>query len=147
VPDSRFPLHSRHYDRLWAAASELGMPINLHILSGFTYFRDRANIHDAEVVRGAVNTRLNEMLTTVFDLIWYGAFDRYPKLKVELVEGEIGWIPFVLQQLDYYFNRFANVGQHTQQEFEISRPPSEYFKEHFYATFMDDVVGAHLLKI
>ena len=147
VPDPKLPLYSPHYEKLWAAAAELGKPINFHILSGFTYFRDRANIHGAEVVRGAVNTRMHEVLTTVFDLMWYGTFDRHPKLKVELVECEIGWIPFVLQQLDYYYNRFSNVGQHTQQEFEISRPPSEFFNEHFYATFMDDVIGAHLLKI
>ncbi|MDX1486071.1 MAG: amidohydrolase family protein [Alphaproteobacteria bacterium] len=147
VPDPELPLHSGHYDRLWAAAAELGKPINFHILSGFTYFRDRAKLAGAEVVRGAVNTRMHEVMTTVFDLIWYGTFDRHPQLKVELVECEIGWMPFVLQQMDYYFHRFSNVGQSQVQEFAITRPPSEIFNDHFYGTFMDDTVGAHMLKV
>jgi len=147
VPDPKLPLNSPHYDKLWAAAAELDKPINFHILSGFTNFTAGPEIQGADIVRGAVNTRIHEVLTTVFDLMWYGMFDRHPKLKVELVECEVGWIPFALQQLDYYYNRFSNVGQHTQQKFEISRPPGEIFNEHFYATFMDDDVGAHLLKI
>lgn len=147
VPDPALPLNARHYDKLWAAASELDKPINVHILSGFTYFKDRFKLHGAEVVRGAVNTRMHEVMTTVFDLIWYGAFDRYPKLKIELVECEIGWMPFMIQQMDYYYTRFSNVGQSQVQEFEISSLPSEIFNNHFYATFMDDAVGAHMLKV
>jgi len=147
VPDPDLPLSARHYDRLWAAAAELGKPINFHILSGHTYFKDRAKLAGNEIVRGAVNTRMHEVMTTVFDLVWYGACDRYPGLKLELVEAEIGWIPFALQQMDYYFHRFTNVGQSQQQQFDISRPPSEIFAEHFFATFMDDVMGSHLLKI
>jgi predicted TIM-barrel fold metal-dependent hydrolase len=147
VPDPALPLNSRHYDKLWAVAAELETPINLHILSGFTYFKDRSKLAGNNIVRGAVNTRMHEVMTTVFDFVWYGAFDRYPKFKIELVEAEIGWIPFMLQQMDYYYNRFTNVGQSAVQSFEISRPPSEIFNEHIYATFMDDVVGAHLLKM
>ncbi len=147
VPDPALPLNSRHYDRLWAAASELDRPINVHILSGFTYFKDRAKLQGTEIVRGAVNTRMHEVMTTVFDLIWYGAFDRHPKLKIELVECEIGWMPFMIQQMDYYYNRFSTRGQSQTQKFEISRLPSEIFHEHFYATFMDDAVGAQMLKV
>lgn len=147
VPDPRLPLNSRHYDKLWAVAAELGTPINFHILSGFTYFKDRAKLAGNEIVRGAVNTRMHETMNMMFDLIWYGAFDRFPKLKLELVEAEIGWVPFMLQQMDYYFHRFSNVGQSAMQKFEITRTPSEIANEHFYFTFMDDRVGSHLLKI
>ena len=147
MPDPKLPFNSPHYEKLWAAAAELGTPINIHILSGFSYFKDRANLVGNNIVRGAVNTRMNEILGAVFDLIWYGAFDRHPKLKIEIVEAEIGWIPFALQQWDYYYHRFSNPGQSQIQQFGISRPPSEIFNEHFYATFMDDVVGTHALNI
>jgi predicted TIM-barrel fold metal-dependent hydrolase len=147
MPDPKLPFNSLHYEKLWAAAAELGKPINLHILSGFSYFKDRAKLAGNEIVRGAVNTRIGEILGAVFDFIWYGAFDRHPKLKIEIVEAEIGWVPFALQQWDYYYNRFSKEGQSAKQEFTISRPPSEIFNEHFYLTFMDDVVGTHALNI
>jgi len=145
VPDPKLPLNSSHYEKLWAAAAEIGMPINFHILSGHSYNRNQAQLKGAESVRGAVNIKTADAVTTVFDLIWSGVFERNPKLKVELVESEIGWLPFVLQQWDYYYKRFLRPG-HTHQEFVIKRLPSEIFAEHFYATFMDDYVGSQALK-
>jgi predicted TIM-barrel fold metal-dependent hydrolase len=147
VPDPALPLTSPHYEKLWAAAAEIGMPINFHILSGHSYNRFMSQMQGMDVVRGSVNIKTADAVTTVFDLIWSGVFERHPKLKVELVESEIGWIPFILQQWDYYYNRFTKPGQSAQQKFEISRLPSEIFNEHVYATFMDDQIGAHLLKV
>jgi predicted TIM-barrel fold metal-dependent hydrolase len=147
VPEPSLPFKSDHYEKLWAAASELGAPINFHILSGFSYNRFMPQAQGMEVVRGSVNIKTADAVTTVFDLIWSGVFERHPKLKLELVESEIGWLPFVLQQWDYYYGRFTKVGQSAMQKFEITRKPSEIFNEHFYATFMDDFVGAHMLKI
>ena len=37
VPGPALPSTSGHYEKLWAAAVELGHPINLHILSGHSY--------------------------------------------------------------------------------------------------------------
>jgi predicted TIM-barrel fold metal-dependent hydrolase len=146
VPHEKLPFTSHHYDKLWAAASEIGMPINFHILSGFSYNRFMGQAQGMELVRGSVNTKTADAVTTVFDLIWSGVFERHPKLKVELVESEIGWLPFVIQQWDYYYRRFINPKSPSHTKFEISRVPSEIFNEHFYATFMDDFAGTQALK-
>jgi len=146
VPDPKLPLNSPHYEKLWAAAAEIGMPLNFHILSGHSYNRNNHLLQGEEVIRGAVNIKTADAVTTVFDLIWSGVFERNPKLKVELVESEIGWIPFTLQQWDYYYGRFTKPGQSAQQKFKISGLPSKIFMDHFYATFMDDYVGSKLLS-
>ncbi len=39
VPHPDLPLTSDHYEKLWAAAAELGQPVHFHILTGFNYFR------------------------------------------------------------------------------------------------------------
>lgn len=143
VPDPKLPLTSDHYEKLWAAAAEMGYPLNFHILTGFNYFREkRAGM---EKIRGSVNIKTADVVTTVFDLIWSGVFERHPKLKVEIVEGEIGWLPFILQQWDYYYRRNTKPG-HPNEDFLISRLPSEIFLDHVYATFMDDYVGGQTLK-
>ena len=59
-----------------------------------------------EAYRGSVNLKLAEIINAFFDLIFYGVLERYPKLKFVSVENEIGWMPFMLQQWDYYYNRF-----------------------------------------
>ena len=140
VPDPKLPFTSNHYEKLWAAAAELGTPVNLHILTGFSYMR--AKPQGIEKVRGSVNHKTADAVNTLFDFIWTGVFERHPKLKIEMVEAEIGWMPFVLQQWDYYFRRFTKGGD----EFPIKRPPSEIFKKHIYCTFMDDYVGSRALS-
>ena len=143
VPDPKLPLTSPHYDKLWAAAAELGAPINLHILTGHNYSRDRG-ARGIEHTRGSVIHKTNDAANTLHDFVWSGIFDRHPKLKIELVEAEIGWIPFIVQQWDWYFRRFSKPGpQH--DDFAISRLPSEIFRDHVFCTFMDDLVGSRLL--
>ena len=62
-----------------------------------------------------------------------------------MVESEIGWMPFYLQQWDYYYQRNTKPG-HPNEKFAIKRLPSEIFQAQFYATFMDDFVGAQALQ-
>ena len=143
VPHPDLPLTSDHYEKLWAAAAELGQPLHFHILTGFNYFRFKRE--GLEKVRGSVNTKTHEIITTVYDLIWSGVFERHPKLKVVIVEAEIGWAPFILQQWDYYYKRNIKPG-HPNTDFLISRLPSEIFEDHMYLTFMDDYVGGQTLK-
>ncbi len=145
VPHPDLPLTSEHYEKLWAAAAELGQPLHFHILTGFNYFRFKNQRTPVERLRAPVNVKTAEIGTTVYDLIFSGVFDRHPKLKAVIVEAELGWAPFLLQQWDYYYRRFTKPGQ-PQQEFLINRLPSEIFEDHIYLTFMDDVVGSRELQ-
>ena len=126
------------------AAAEAGAPVNLHILTGHNYSRDRSR-RGIEQIRGSVNHKTADAINTVYDMIWSGLFTRHPRLKIELVEAEIGWLPFVLQQWDYYLRRFTSPGP-LQQEFPITELPSEIFRDHMYCTFMDDYVGTRALE-
>jgi len=37
APHPDLPFYAAHYDRLWAAAQELAMPVSMHILTGHSY--------------------------------------------------------------------------------------------------------------
>ncbi len=149
VPAPGLEFTTDHYERFWAAAQDLDMPVNLHILSGHGYSKSRsftqATPSDPGVNqnRGSVNHKLFQSVDTLYDLIYGGALERYPKLKVVLVESEIGWIPFVLEQWDYYFQRFAGT---RPSSLTIKKLPSEYFHRQVYTTFFNDAVGGHLLS-
>ena len=143
-PDLPFT-HPTHYEHLWAAAAEMGQVINLHTLTGFNYRMNLQNLHGIDYARGSVVHKTSDAMTAMFDLIWSGICDRHPKIRFEFVEAEIGWIAFLLQQSDYYFQRHGRPEAQTYQQFAIKRPPSEIFAEHIYATFMDDFVGSHAL--
>jgi hypothetical protein len=59
-----------------------------------------------------------------------------------LVENEIGWIPFLLEQWDYYFKRHGT----NREGLAIKKLPSEYFHGQVYATFFNDAVGGRILS-
>jgi predicted TIM-barrel fold metal-dependent hydrolase len=140
APHPDLPFHSEHYNRLWDAAQAMDAPISLHILTGHNYSKNMDTRQGVEHYRGSVNLKLAGVADVLFDLIFYGVLDRYPRLKLVLVEFEVGWIPFYLQQWDYYFRRFRGVNPPP-----IDQEPSVYFNRQVFATFFNDAVGGHNL--
>jgi uncharacterized protein len=140
APHPELPFYSDHYDRFWAACQDLDTPISLHILTGHNYSKD-LGAKTIESYRGSVNHKTFDAANALFDFIFYGVLERYPRLKLVVVENEIGWIPFMLQQWDYYYHRFVKVNPPP-----ISQKPSAYFDRQIFATFFNDTVGGHLLS-
>ena len=56
--------------------------------------------------------------------------ERFPSLKFVSVESGIGWLPFLLEALDYQFGETA-----PEHLAHLSMKPSEYFKRQFYGCF------------
>lgn len=140
VPDPKLPFTSDCYDPFWAVAAEMKAPVSMHILTGHSY--DMTGITGHERARCSVNQKTDDAINCMHDMVWSGVFERHPNLRMVIVEAEIGWIPFIQQQWDYYYSRH---GSRPGFSYAISRKPSEICAEHVYATFMDDVVGSHLL--
>jgi predicted TIM-barrel fold metal-dependent hydrolase len=140
VPDPQLPFsNTEHYDPLFAACAEAGQPVICHILTGHGYMKT-GHKKNVEGIKDSTNAKTNDSANTLFDLIFYGYFERFPKLKLLLAESEIGWMPFLLQQWDYYFARHGN-----SYPIPITRKPSEIFAEHVYGTFLEDYVGTRFL--
>ena len=141
VPHPDLPFSSDHYERFWAAAQDLDMPINLHILTGHGYVNNPRYRRGPEHYRGSVNLKLLEAANALYDFIFFGILERYPRLKVVLVETEVSWLPFILQQWDYYYLRFRK-----KDPVPLTMLPSEYFQRQVYATFFRDSVGGKLFE-
>ena len=135
VPDPRLPFSSPHYEPLWAACAEAGQPVICHILTGHSYAKTGFKGGVAGL-KDSTNIKTFDTASTLFDILFSGAFDRHPNLRLLLAESEIGWIPFLLQQWDYYFDRHGR-----KEPLPIKRKPSEIFEEHVYGTFLEDYAG------
>ena len=66
----------------------------------------------------------------VTNIILSGMLDRHPELKMVSVESGVGWVPFILEALDYEMSENA-----PKQLEALEMLPSEYFKRNLYATF------------
>ena len=140
VPHANLPFTSEHYERFWAASQDLDLPVHLHILTGFGDSMHRQSATGQKRYRiGVEQTR--EIEDALFELIFHGVLERYPKLKIVSVENEVGWMPFWLGQCDKNFKRHRH-----SQKVQMSKLPSEYFAEQIYGTFFNDVVGGKLFS-
>ena len=124
---------SREDDPSWDAAAELGMPVSIHLLLAANTPR-RASSPEAGVAIGASAFAMTMPLIT--ELIFQGVFDRFPKLRMAAVETGVGWIPHFFEMTDdrYWRNR---VWSGTN----LKKVPSQYFKDHWLATFIVDRSG------
>jgi predicted TIM-barrel fold metal-dependent hydrolase len=74
------------------------------------------------------------------NLLYSDLFDRFPKLKIASAESGIGWIPFMLESLEYQFDEFLfNERGYTK------RRPKEYFADHIYVMFWFERLGPEKL--
>jgi predicted TIM-barrel fold metal-dependent hydrolase len=125
----------KHWNPLWEAAVELDLPISFHIGSGDMaegLLKNKVGTYGkmAAFTELAVDIFLHNGLQ-LNDLIMSGVLARYPKIKFVSVESGIGWIPFMLEALDYQFK--ANSVREEQPEFDLL--PSEYFARNIYACY------------
>ena len=140
VPPAHLPFSSDYYDPFWEAASEMNMPVNLHILTGFNYSRfERKGL---DIFKATVNTKLYDAANSLFDLVFSGVTARFPKLKFVYVENEVGWIPFFVHEWDKYYLRFRN---RVDMPY-MKKLPGEYVAEQVYATFFSDPAGGCLME-
>ena len=138
APHPDLPFTSDHYERLWAAAQDLDAPVSMHILTGHSYHsRERK---EREHYRGSVNLKLLDAINAIYDFIFYGALERFPKLKLVTVENEAGWLPFIVQQWDYYYRRFRD-----KKKVPMTKLPSEYVRHQVFSCFFNDAVCGHNL--
>jgi predicted TIM-barrel fold metal-dependent hydrolase len=122
------------YDRFWAAAQDLKMPLNMHIFTGATENHGLAPRQAGSRANGPLSFAGAGM--TVADLIQSGVCERFPELKFVVTEFETGWIAHLLRRLDWAFVRGG--GTRTSG---LTMLPSAYWRRQFYCTFEDDPLG------
>jgi len=130
----------------WSLCEDRGIPVSVHIgsfLRGpISGRRDAGGWSSLAFVGMAALTKAGgQTLPAVCDILFSGIFARHPRLKIVLVESNIGWIPTLLEQADDMFMRYRwyTGAVNEQKEF-----PSDIFHRNFWATFMVDTVGMDL---
>ena len=130
-------------DRFWAFAQEADIPIAVHIgsfLKGHSAQTPPLDTLAFMGVAGASKAGAHT-IPVVCDLIFSGIFERFTRIKLLLVEANIGWIPTLLEQVDDMFLRYRWFTNGVEQ---MRTMPSRIFHRNFWATFMIDTVGLEL---
>ena len=135
------PYHHSGYDRFWATAQDLDMPLSLHV--GTERWKPGMDMGGGDV-QDAVDypNREYHPRQCVYGMIFAGVFEQYPKLKVGVVEFEISWAPYFMSRMDNLYQHRA-LGVHGKR-FKSSALPSDFFKSNIFIGFQEDDLGIQL---
>ena len=133
APEGR-PYGGSLYDPFWAEAQESGLPVTIHphdsvkapgVIQG--YYK----ITYSDTYWWHLTTAVLDMPLAVATLFQGGVFERFPGLKIVILESGCGWLPWWLDRMD---EKFEIAGFTTG----CKRPPSEYFKEQCWISLDPD---------
>ena len=124
---NRRPWHDQHYDPLWAECERLGIPISFHG-GGQTYLKPdfSLEIFDSLMMWHTFSQPLG-IMTAAVSLTSGGVLERFPDLRVALLEGNCAWAPWLFHRLDEHYEwvGFAEAP-------ELTKKPSEYFRSNCF---------------
>jgi len=128
TPHPDLPFTGRHYDAFWSECAARGLPVSLHAITGFDHSQKLfGDMSKGDISSGIEFFRINNhclfaVMDTLLDLIFSGALDRHPDLRVVLVENEAAWLPFALDTWDYFYEKFSQ-----DKAIGLGRAPSACF--------------------
>ena len=116
-------------DRFWARCQELDWPVNIHV--GFA-------AHQVGALKSKLpgDVRFYDAPTRIMQFMFSDVFVRFPRLKVGFIEVDIGWVPYLKEQLDDRYMRIHHISRLT-----LPRKPSEYMDDNIFYTYINDPYG------
>lgn len=120
------PLGRRKYWPMYEAAVRHGLPVGIHFGGSGGYPITGAGypsfyIEDHAGMSTAFQAQVTSMITE-------GIFERFPELRIVLIEGGFAWLAPLMWRLDEAYGRLR------EEVPSLRRRPSEYIRDHIWLT-------------
>jgi len=132
-------------DRFWAATIDMKMPLTVHV--GFDRLGPRASQPtfeypgaDPNILAKIGPRKIVEWVALPFlstapslslaQLVLSGVFDRRPDLKIFFAETRLGWVPFWMEEADYWYERHRHWSERLLNFKPPKQRPSDYVRQH-----------------
>ncbi len=135
------PLWDPYWEPLWQAIDEVALPIHFHTTGNKRPPMAEDLPERAKRAAAATGITNFQLFTSNFlcGVIFAGVLERYRNVRVVLGESGIGWIPYVLDRMDYEWE------DQFKSDLDLTMKPSEYWYRQCKATFQYDEIGVLLL--
>jgi predicted TIM-barrel fold metal-dependent hydrolase len=127
-------IHSGYWDPFFAACASHGVTVCMHIGSSS---KMPATSADAPAAVAATLSFGNAM-ASMSDFLFSGVLVRHPGLRLAYSEGQIGWIPYILERADDVWMEHRAWGGVRDL---VPEPPSTYYFRQIYGCFFRDQHG------
>jgi predicted TIM-barrel fold metal-dependent hydrolase len=132
-------VHTGAWDPVFRACEETATTLCMHIGSSSRMPRTS---QDAPFIVSSTLAFQNCM-GSVLDFVFSGVLHRFPGLTLAYSEGQVGWMPYLLERADKLWaqrsgNSFGSNGV------TLDKPPSAYVRAQVYGCIFDDETGLEL---
>jgi predicted TIM-barrel fold metal-dependent hydrolase len=125
--------HTKAWDPMFTACEETGTVVCMHIGSSS---KMPQTTPDAPFIVSSTLTFQNAM-GSLIDLCFSGTFARFPDLVVAYSEGQVGWMPYVLERMDKLWHERVDNSFGSW----LAEPPTTYLRDRLIACIFDDETG------
>jgi predicted TIM-barrel fold metal-dependent hydrolase len=135
------PMWHPSWTPLWEAINETQLPLHFHTFPSVDP-KLRAGVQGESLLALRYSSiclfqmTLGAILTA---LVGAAVLERFPNFRVVFGESGIGWIPYVLDRMDYEY-------QDQYRDIKLKLLPSEYWRRQCRATFQFDRIGTKLIE-
>jgi len=124
------------WEPLWQAVNDVNLPIHFHTFPSVppsVIDQQKGLVRRAAFFTAVSSFQLN-LVNIISAVIGRAILERYPNVRISFGESGIGWIPYVLDRMDYEWeDRFRDLG--------LTMKPSDYWRRQCKATFQYDRIG------
>jgi predicted TIM-barrel fold metal-dependent hydrolase len=124
-------IHSTEWDVMFAACEATDTVVCMHIGSSS---KMPATSPDAPFIVSSTLTFSNAM-GSMLDFIFSGTLDRFPTLNIAYSEGQVGWMPYVMERADKLWAERSDNSFGTS----LPHPPTSYMTRIFGCIFDDEI--------
>src|SRR5262245_2641316 len=132
--ESGVPVFDPAWEPLWAIASEARLPLSFHFGGGTSLIKSKPRSWMMPAYVSCLPLQLDEGLAA---MLFCGALERNPGMRLAVAQCGIGWLPSVLWRMDLMFDTY----NHQTRDYPLRTRPSELFRAQVFVTFQEDPVG------
>lgn len=151
---------ARYWDPVFGAAQETDLPLCIHVGSSSTIPQTSP---DAPLMAQVAYAGLTSPAGTLTDWIFSGNLTRFPRLKICLSEGGIGWVAPMLERCEQVWDKQRHWAARMKARMDRSgtvtvefleepafgdheRTPTQIFKDQIFGCFFEDFLGVQDMK-
>jgi predicted TIM-barrel fold metal-dependent hydrolase len=129
-PKGKLQYWQPEFDRLWATLSDLGVSVTMHLGGRVPRFGDKQHfLPDMPMSKLA-------MAEPIAIFIFNTIFERFPDLKLAVVESGVGWFAWFAEYLDRTWEK-----QRFWTQSPLKELPSHYMDRNVYGVYLQDRAG------
>jgi predicted TIM-barrel fold metal-dependent hydrolase len=137
APPNKISYWDRRYDLFWAVLQEHDLSIGFHVALNDNYLghqwmtKEQTSLTDEHFLYMMSVPFVADEQAAFASLFQGAVFDRFPQLKIVLLETGGGWIAHLLERMD---SKYRRIGYKTG----LKMLPTEYFKRQCWISFDPD---------